>query len=114
MPFARNATVNLHWESFGAGPAVLLVAGQGMTVDGWWSTIPIVARSFRVIAFDNRDTGRSSRSPWPYSVAQMAHDAVAVLDAAGEQTAHVYGISLGSLVAQEVALPHPDRPDTLF
>jgi pimeloyl-ACP methyl ester carboxylesterase len=113
VPFARNGTVKIHWESFGEGPAVLLVAGQGMTVDGWWATIPVLARSLRVIAFDNRDTGRSSRSAWPYSVAQMAHDAVAVLDAAGEQHAHVYGISLGSLVAQEVALRHPDRVEAL-
>jgi 3-oxoadipate enol-lactonase len=113
MPFARNGTVNLHWESFGEGPAVLLVPGQGMTVDGWWATIPLLARSFRVIAFDNRDTGRSSRVSWPYSVAHMAHDAAAVLDAAGEQRAHVYGISLGSLVAQEVALRHPDRVEAL-
>jgi pimeloyl-ACP methyl ester carboxylesterase len=113
MPFARNGTVKLHWESSGEGPAVLLVAGQGMTADGWWATIPVLARSFRVIAFDNRDTGRSSRVPWPYSVAQMANDAVAVLDAAGEQRAHVYGISLGSLVAQEVALRHPDRVQAL-
>ena len=109
MPFATHGTLKLHWESRGAGPAVLLIAGQGMTVDGWWMTIPVLARSFRVIAFDNRDTGRSSRTPWPYSVAQMADDAVAVLDAAGEERAHVYGISLGSLVAQEVALRHPDR-----
>jgi pimeloyl-ACP methyl ester carboxylesterase len=113
MPFARNGTVKLHWESSGEGPAVLLVAGQGMTMDGWWATIPVLARSFRVIAFDNRDTGSSSRMPWPYSVAQMARDAVAVLDAAGEQRAHVYGISLGSLVAQEVALRHPDRVQAL-
>jgi 3-oxoadipate enol-lactonase len=113
MPVATNGTANLHWESFGEGPPVLLVAGQGMTVDGWWATIPILARSFRVIAFDNRDTGGSSRSPWPYSVAQMAHDAVAVLDAAAEQRAHVYGISLGSLVAQEVGLRHPDRVQSL-
>jgi 3-oxoadipate enol-lactonase len=113
MPFARNGTVKLHWESFGEGPAVLLVAGQGITVDGWWATIPVLARSFRVIAFDNRDTGRSSRVRWRYSVAQMADDAVAVLDAAGEQHAHVYGISLGSLVAQEVALRHPDRVQAL-
>jgi 3-oxoadipate enol-lactonase len=113
MPFARNGTVKLHWESSGEGPAVLLIAGQGMTVDGWWATIPVLERSFRVIAFDNRGTGSSSRSPWPYSVAQMAEDAVAVLDAAGEQRAHVYGISLGSLVAQEVALRHPDRVHAL-
>jgi pimeloyl-ACP methyl ester carboxylesterase len=113
MPFAKNRTVELHWESFGEGPAVLLIAGQGMTVDGWWATIPILTRSFRVIAFDNRDTGQSSRSPTPYSVAHMAEDATAVLDAAGEQRVHVYGISLGSLVAQEVALRHPDRVDAL-
>jgi 3-oxoadipate enol-lactonase len=113
MPFAMNGTVELHWKSSGEGPAVLLVAGQGMTVDGWWSTIPLLARSFRVIAFDNRGTGRSSRLQWPYSVSQMAGDAVAVLDAAGEQRAHVYGISLGSLVAQEVALRHPDRVQAL-
>src|ERR1700751_4278089 len=109
MPFARNGLVKLHWKSFGEGPPVLLIAGQGMTVDGWWATIPILARSFRVIAFDNRDTGRSSRLPWGYSVGQMAADAVSVLDAAGEERAHVYGISLGSLVAQEVSLRHPER-----
>src|SRR5207302_4350669 len=113
MPFARNGTVKLHWESFGQGPAVLLIAGRGMTVEGWWATIPVLARSFRVITFDNRDTGLSSRWAWPYSVAQMAGDAVVVLDAAGEQRAHVYGISLGSLVAQEVALRHPDRVEAL-
>jgi 3-oxoadipate enol-lactonase len=109
MPFARNGTVKLHWESFGEGPPVLLIAGQGMTADGWWATIPVLSRTFRVIAFDNRDTGGSSRVSWPYTVAQMARDAVAVLDAAGEERAHVYGISLGSLVAQEVALRHADR-----
>ena len=113
MPFATNGAVELHWDSFGEGPAVLLIAGQGMTVDGWWSTIPVLSRSFRVIAFDNRDTGRSSRLPWPYSAQQMAADAVAVLDAAGERRAHVYGISLGSLVAQEVALRYPDRVQAL-
>jgi 3-oxoadipate enol-lactonase len=113
MPFATNGTAHLHWESFGEGPPVLLIAGQGSTVDGWWATIPVLARSFRVIAFDNRDTGRSSRVPLPYSVGQMADDAVAVLDSAGEERAHVYGISLGSLVAQEVALRHPDRARAL-
>jgi pimeloyl-ACP methyl ester carboxylesterase len=113
MPFATNGTIKLHWESVGEGPPLLLIAGQGMTTDAWWATIPVLSRSFRVIAFDNRDTGRSSRTPWPYDVAKMAGDAVAVLRAAGEERAHVYGISLGSLVAQEVALQHPERVDAL-
>jgi 3-oxoadipate enol-lactonase len=109
MPFASNGMIKLHWESYGSGPAVLLIAGQGMTVNGWWATIPVLEQSFRVIAFDHRDTGRSSRVPWPYSVAEMASDAVAVLDSAHEESAHVYGISLGSLVAQEMALRHSKR-----
>jgi pimeloyl-ACP methyl ester carboxylesterase len=113
MPFTRNGAVKLYWESIGEGPPVLLIAGRGMTVDGWWATIPVLTGSFRVITFDNRDTGRSSRMSWPYSVAQMAEDAVAVLDAAGAPRAHVYGISLGSLVAQEVAIRHPDRVQAL-
>ena len=113
MPIARNGSVKLYWESTGEGPAVLLIAGQGMTLQGWWSTIPILARSFRVIAFDNRDTGRSSRVPLPYTVAQMADDAIAVLDAAQERRAHVYGLSLGASVAQEMALRHPERVQAL-
>jgi 3-oxoadipate enol-lactonase len=113
MPFAKNGSINLYWESVGHGPAVLLIAGQGMTVEGWWATIPVLSRSFRVIAFDNRDTGRSTHLPWLYSVADMARDALAVLDDAGEDHAAVYGISLGSLVAQEMALRHPDRVDAL-
>ena len=113
MPVARNGTVELHWESFGEGPPVLLIPGQGRTVDGWWSTIPVLERSFRVLAFDSRDTGGSSRVPWPYTVSHLADDAAAVLDAAGEPYAHVYGISLGSLVAQELALRRPARVQTL-
>ena len=109
MPVARNGSVDLYWESTGRGPAVLLLAGQGMTMHGWWATIPVLARSFRVIAFDSRDTGRSSRVTLPYTVAQMAEDALAVLDAAQAERAHVYGISLGGSVAQEMALRHPGR-----
>jgi 3-oxoadipate enol-lactonase len=109
MPLARNGSVELYWESAGHGPPVLLIAGQGMTLHGWWATVPVLARSFRVIVFDNRDTGRSSRVMFPYTVAQMADDAVAVLDSAGESRAHVYGISLGGSVAQEIALRHPER-----
>src|ERR687896_695307 len=94
MAFARNGPLRLYYETTGSGPAVLLIAGQAMTLSAWWRTIPVLARSFRVIAFDNRDVGRSDRSPVPYTAAQMSDDAVAVLDAAGEQRAHVYGISL--------------------
>ena len=113
MPLAHNGRVEIYWESAGQGPPVLLIPGQGMTADGWWATIPVLARSFRVITFDNRDTGRSGRVPWTYSVSQMTDDAIAVLNSAGESRAHVYGISLGGLVAQELALRYPDQVQAL-
>jgi pimeloyl-ACP methyl ester carboxylesterase len=109
MPIARNGAVELHYETAGSGPAVLLISGQAMTLDAWWRTVPELSGSFRVLTFDNRDVGRSSHWPFPYVVAQMADDAIAVLDAAGVGRAHVYGISLGGMVAQELALRFPER-----
>ena len=110
MSRARNGTVSLHYESTGADAAVLLVMGLGMNATGWWRTVPVLAAAdLRVLTFDNRGVGRSDRPPGPYTTAVMADDAVAVLDAAGVQRAHVYGISLGGMIAQEIALRHPDR-----
>jgi 3-oxoadipate enol-lactonase len=114
MPSARSGGTELWWESTGAGAPVLLVMGLGMNATGWWRTVPVLADAgFEVIAFDNRGVGRSGRPPGPYSIDQMAADAVAVLDAAGARTAHVYGISLGGMIAQAIALQHPDRVDSL-
>jgi len=99
----------LYFEDTGGdGPPVLLIMGLGMNATGWWRTIPALS-AFRVISFDNRGVGRSERLPGPYAVAEMADDAVSVLDEAGVEAAHVYGISLGGMIAQEVALRHPDR-----
>jgi 3-oxoadipate enol-lactonase len=109
MPFAQSGALRVYYESVGRGPAVLLIVGQGMSAEAGWRTVERLAGQFRVLTFDNRDMGRSDRSLWPYLVSQMANDAVAVLDAAGEARAHVYGFSLGGMVAQEIALRHPER-----
>jgi pimeloyl-ACP methyl ester carboxylesterase len=109
MPFAQSGPFRLYYESSGRGPAVLLIMGQGLALEAGWRTAELLQRDFRVIVFDNRDVGRSDHSPWPYAVAQMAGDALAVLDAAGVDRAHVYGMSLGGMVAQELALRHPER-----
>ena len=109
MAFAQSEGAELYWESTGAGAPVLLVMGLGMNATGWWRTVPVLSESLRVIAFDNRGVGRSEVAPGPYSVTQMADDAIAVLDAAGEKSAHVYGISLGGMIAQQIALRHPER-----
>ena len=84
--------------------------GLGMTATGWWRTVPVlVAAGLNVITFDNRGVGRSDRPPGPYATATLADDAIAVLDAASVKRAHVYGISLGGMIAQELALRHADR-----
>jgi 3-oxoadipate enol-lactonase len=113
MPYARSGALRVNYEKTGRGPAVLLILGQGMPLEAGWRTVECLSSSFRVLTFDNRDVGRSDRSPWPYAVPQMARDAIAVLDAANEERAHVYGISLGGMVAQELALRHSDRVGAL-
>lgn len=109
----ENAGTTLYWESTGSGEPVLLVMGLGMPATGWWRTAPILAKRFRVLAFDNRGCGRSGRPRGPYTLAQLSSDARAVLDAAGEASAHVYGVSLGGMIAQELALRAPERVRSL-
>lgn len=113
MASARNGEVELHWESTGSGSPVLLVMGLGMTSLGWWRTVPVLSDSLRVLSFDNRGVGLSDRPAGPYSLADMVSDCVAVLDAAEVQSAHVYGISLGGMIAQQLALSLPERVDRL-
>src|SRR3954451_18296094 len=103
----------LHFESSGEGPAVLLVMGLGLPGDAWWRTVPVLARSCQVVTFDNRGAGRSDPPDGPLTIAAMAADAVSVLDAAGIARAHVYGISMGGMIAQELALGFPDRVASL-
>src|SRR4029079_18649747 len=87
--------------------------GLGMAATGWWRTIPVLAQRFRVISFDNRGSGRSEKPRGPYTVAQLADDAASVLDVAGEQSAHVYGLSMGGMIAQQLALARPERVRSL-
>lgn len=110
---ARNGDVSIAWEEHGEGPALLLIMGLGYGRWGWQPLLEQLARRFRVLAFDNRGYGESDVPPGPYTAAQLAGDALAVLDAAGVERAHVAGASLGGAVAQELALRHADRVEKL-
>jgi 3-oxoadipate enol-lactonase len=99
----------LYWEAVGDGPPVLLIGGIGMDTGAWWRTVPVLARSFRVVTFDPRGLGRSAPAPLMCTTDELAADSIAVMDAAGVDAAHVYGFSLGGMVAQKLALRHPDR-----
>ncbi len=114
MPYATSSDgARIHYETHGAGEPVLLIMGLGSNAYGWHWTIPWLAERYQAIAFDNRGTGRSDVPTDTYSIAQMAADAAAVLDAAGHATAHVCGASLGGMIAQRVALAYPERIKSL-
>jgi 3-oxoadipate enol-lactonase len=105
--------LSLHWESVGDGEPVLLIAGLALPGRSWWRTVPVLAGRFRVLTYDHSGVGGSGGLRAPFSTAAMARDALAVLDAAGVDRAHVYGTSLGGLVAQQLALRSPERVRSL-
>ena len=105
--------MKLAWERHGEGPPLLLIHGLGYARWGWEPVLDGLARSFDVILFDNRGIGESDAPTGPYTTAQLAGDALQVLDEAGVERAHVLGTSLGGMVAQELALTSPERVDRL-
>ena len=112
----RPDTARIAWESDGPedAPAVLLVMGLAYPAAMWFRLVPALAEGHRVIRVDNRGAGRTGDVPGaPYTVETMAGDCLAVLDAAGVDTAAVVGISMGGLIAQEIALTAPERVRSL-
>ena len=105
--------MKIAWERHGSGPPLLLIHGLGYARWGWEPVVEPLSRSFDVLLFDNRGIGESDAPPGPYTAAQMAADALQVLDEADVERAHVLGTSLGGMVAQELALAHPGRVDKL-
>lgn len=104
----------LYYEIHGEGEPLLLISGLGMNHLGWALQTPVYAQEFKVIVFDPRGTGQSSSPEGvDYSISLLADDAAALLDALGVDAAHVYGVSLGGMIAQEVALRHPEKVRSL-
>ena len=106
-------SVRIAWERHGSGGPLLLIHGLGYARWGWEPVLPGLAERFDAILFDNRGIGESDAPPGPYTAAELADDAVQVLDEAGVERAHVVGTSLGGMIAQELALARPERVDRL-
>ena len=114
MPVVDRGDAQIWWDAEGEGEPLLLIQGLGYSSDMWWRLLPELTPHFRVIRFDNRGTGRTGVPDGPYPVPTMAADALAVLDAAGETSAHVMGVSMGGFIAQEVVLRAPDKVQSLI
>ncbi len=113
MPTAGLDGLELYYEERGSGRPLLLVPGIPAVASDWAPLAERLGESRRVIALDNRGSGQSTVTPGPYSTASLAADAVALLDHLGIERADVFGMSLGGMIAQEIALTRPDRVDRL-
>src|SRR3954470_15265029 len=117
MPFVRVHGTALYYTRTGfasarsgdAAEPLLWLPGFAISSNAWQPVEHHYAHAFDCIAFDHRATGRSGPSRRMISIPQLAGDAVGVLDALGIESAHVYGISYGGMVAQEMAIRFPDR-----
>ncbi|HEY0814886.1 MAG TPA: alpha/beta fold hydrolase [Pseudonocardia sp.] len=110
MPrLAVRTGVTLNYEISGEGEPLLLIMGTSGSIPLWAELLPRLAEQYRVIAFDNRGLGGSERGEGAITVAGLAEDAAALLEALDVPKAHAMGWSLGSAVVQELALAHPQR-----
>ena len=112
MKLATNGSMRLAWDEAGQGSPVLLIMGHVFPSSMWHSVIPALSQHHRVVWFDNRGTG-SSGSSRHATVSDLAADARTVLDAAGVEQAHVYGVSMGGGVAMQLAFETPERVSSL-
>jgi 3-oxoadipate enol-lactonase len=113
MAYVQNQGARIYWDEEGQGEPILLIMGLGWASDLWHRSRPVLAARFRTITLDNRGVGRSDAPAGPYPIALMASDAAATLDAAGIESAHVFGVSMGGMIAQEFALQYPKRVRSL-
>jgi 3-oxoadipate enol-lactonase len=110
VPSAHLFDIELHYERAGSGEPLLLIQGMSGTHVSWGEPFRrALEESFDVVAFDNRGIGLSPRIEAPFTIAEMAADTVGLLDELEIESAHVVGISMGGMIAQELVLANPQR-----
>src|SRR5215471_14925698 len=108
MPTARIGDITLHYDSRGQGEPLLLIMGYRGSGFMWGDELlTLLSQHFRVIYFDNRGTGLSDKPETLYTIPMMADDAAGLLRHLSIRQAHVFGVSMGGMIAQELALRHP-------
>ena len=109
MSTVKVNDVELYYEEHGRGEPLLLIMGLAADSTAWMFQVPAFAERYRTIVFDNRGVGRSAKPAGPYTIQQMADDAAGLLDKLDVARTHVVGVSMGGMIAQELALRHPKR-----
>ena len=114
MPVINVGDVNIYYETQGEGEALVMINGYADHSGHWFAQLPGLASEYRVITFDNRGSGRSDKPDIPYTMQMFAGDIRGLLDALSISAAHVYGVSMGGMIAQEFALSYPEKVKTLI
>jgi len=113
MPFVQAGDLRIHVQVQGRGSPLVLIIGLSGDLTWWERLVPLLEADFRVVTFDNRGAGLTDKPDVKYTIAGMAGDTAALMDALNIPRAHVFGISMGGMIAQELALRHPGRVDRL-
>ncbi|MDH7487962.1 MAG: alpha/beta hydrolase [Anaerolineae bacterium] len=108
MPRIRVRDIGLHYEEVGAGEPLLFIHGLGSSGRDWEMQVPFFASEYRVVVFDLRGHGESDKPRGPYTMPQFAEDTAGLIEALGIAPAHVVGISLGGMIAFQLAIDRPD------
>jgi pimeloyl-ACP methyl ester carboxylesterase len=115
MPTTSVNGIKLYYEVHGKGKPFILIQGLGGGHQAWFLQVQALKKHFRVITFDNRGTGRSKQlSGEPYTIKTMADDVIGLMDDLGFDKAHILGLSLGGMIAQEIAISYPHRVDKII
>jgi pimeloyl-ACP methyl ester carboxylesterase len=113
MPVARVGEINLCYKVSGEGQPLILITGFASAQNLWYSQVRAFGRYYRVVTFDNRGFGKSDKPPGSYTTKMLASDTMALMDSLGIERAHILGGSMGGMVAQEMAIDHPQRVNKL-
>ncbi len=115
MPFANVNEIQIYYEVFGEGPPILMIQGLSANTD-WWNPrlTEGLSEELKVIQFDNRGAGRTRTPSEDFSIELLAEDVSNLMDSLGFSSAHVLGISMGGMIAQELVLNHPEKVDNLI
>lgn len=108
MPKIKIRDINLYYEVAGQGPPILFIHGLGSSTRDWELQVPVFAQNYQVVTYDVRGHGRSDKPPGPYSVPLFADDTAALIRTLDIAPTHVVGISMGGMIAFQLAVSAPD------
>lgn len=114
MPKVKVNEINIYYEIVGEGEPLVLIMGLGTDHLGWMFQVPTLSEKYKLLLFDNRGVGLSDKPAGPYTIRMMADDTASLLEELKIEKAHILGISMGGMIAQELAINYPQKVGSLI